>query len=102
GSFEEHLRQLAAAPDQAAETSLRAQRFLTAFVRPHDLHVAAAKVIVEEIARVPSVYKRPYSAPLWHHPLRWALGAAVRAGFDPSLGATGRRRSRAGTGYRES
>jgi hypothetical protein len=84
-SFEEHLRQLAAAPERADETVQRSQGFLSVFVRPHGLHVPAATLMADEIERTAALDKRPRRAPLWHHPLRWSLDAAVRAGFDPSL-----------------
>jgi hypothetical protein len=84
-SFEEHLRQLAAAPGQAEQTGQRGRRFLACFVRPRGLDVPAATIMVEEIERAMSFRKRPQRAPLWHFPLRWGLDAAVRAGFDASL-----------------
>jgi hypothetical protein len=87
-SFDEHFRQLAAAPEQASETVQRSQRFLAGFVRPHSLTTPASTVMVDEIERAGSLRKRPYQAPLWHYPLRWGLDVAVRAGFDPSLSAS--------------
>jgi hypothetical protein len=84
-SFEEHLRQLAAAPADAAATAARSRAFLNAFVRPHGLGQPASAIMVEAIERSASLRKRP-STPLWHYPLRWGLDAALRAGFDPSLG----------------
>jgi hypothetical protein len=84
--FDEHVEQLAAAPDHAAETLRRSRQFLHDFVRPRGLDVPAASVMVEEIENACLLRKRPRSAPLWHHPLRWGLDIAVRAGFDPGLG----------------
>jgi hypothetical protein len=84
-SFEEHVRQLAAAPGQEPETLARSRRFLSTFVRPRGLDAPAAAVMVDEIERVGAIRKRPYHAPAWHYPVRWGLGVAVRAGFDPSL-----------------
>jgi hypothetical protein len=83
--FDQHLRQLGAAPDQTEETALRSQRFLSDFVRPRGLHLPASQIMVEEIERAAAVGKRPQRSALWHHPVRWGLGAAMRAGFDPSL-----------------
>lgn len=76
-SFAEHLRQLAAAPQQQAETIERSRRFLNDFVRPRGLDTPAGAVMVEEIERAASLRKRPARTPLWHYPLQWALGAAV-------------------------
>ncbi|HXD18250.1 MAG TPA: hypothetical protein VN654_14635 [Vicinamibacterales bacterium] len=87
-TFEEHLRQLAEAPAHEAETRERCRRFLESFIRPRGLDVPAGHVMVEEIERAASMGKRPRAARFWHHPLRWGLDAAVRAGFDPSLDAS--------------
>lgn len=84
-SFDEHVRQLEAAPEGPLETVRRSRDFLARFVRPRGLEEAASAIMVEEIERAASARKRPAGAPLWHYPLRWGLDAAVRAGFDPSL-----------------
>lgn len=84
-SFDEHIRQLAAAPEQTSEHEERSQRFLNSFVRPRGLDLPVSRIMVDEIERANLMRKRPCDAPLWHYPLRWGLDAAVRVGFDPSL-----------------
>jgi hypothetical protein len=88
--FDEHLQQLAAAPEQAPETVTRSRHFLNGFVRPHGLDTPASSIMVEEIERAGSLRKRPYEAPLWHYPMRWGLDAALRVGFRESTSGKAR------------
>jgi hypothetical protein len=83
-SFAEHVRQLAAIPDEA-EARAHARRFLEAFVRPRGLEVSAGRTMADEVERAASLRKRPQRTPLWHHPLRWSMAAALRLGFEPRL-----------------
>lgn len=84
-SFEEHVRQLQAAPSRAAETLDRSRRFLHDFVRPRGMDTPASRIMVEEIVRAGALRKRHDRSPFWHYPVRWGFQAALRAGFDPSL-----------------
>jgi hypothetical protein len=81
--FDEHIQQLAGAPNDQPVVSARSREFLSSFVRPHGLDVPASIVMVEEIERAASMRKLPRTTPLWHHLVRWGLQAALRAGFDP-------------------
>jgi hypothetical protein len=78
-SFEEHVRQLAAAPDQEGATRERSRRFLEDFVRPRGVDVPVGAAMAEEIERVGRLSKRPRRTAPWHYPVRWGLSAAMRA-----------------------
>jgi hypothetical protein len=83
-SFGEHVQQLEALPDES-QMRERTRRFLGSFVRPRGLEIAAGRVMAEEVERAASLRKRPQRTPLWHHPLRWSMDAALRLGFEPRL-----------------
>jgi hypothetical protein len=72
-SFEEHVRQLEAAPDDSERTRERSHRFLEAFVRPRGIDVPAAGIMAEEVERAAALRKKPRPAAWWHYPVRWAL-----------------------------
>jgi hypothetical protein len=56
--FEQHVRQLDAAPALAQETAERSRRFLSDFVRPRGLDREAAPFMVEEIERATTLRRR--------------------------------------------
>jgi hypothetical protein len=84
-SFEEHLRQLDAAPSMAAQTETRSRDFLASFVRPRGLDVPAGRVVIEEIERAASMGKRPQRPPLWSYAVRALLRIITSNRRRPSL-----------------
>jgi hypothetical protein len=84
--FDAHFQAIAAAPERTAETMVRTRRFLGGFVRPGGLDVPAATVMVDELEHVASLRKRPYTTPMWHYPLRWAVGTALWGTMDQRSG----------------
>ena len=84
-TFDDHVRRLAGAIEDA-DAGARSRRFLADFVRPRGLETPVGPLMVHEIECAQSIKKRPYRPPAWHYPVRWSLDAALRAGFDPSLG----------------
>ena len=78
GSFEEHVRQLAAAQEDEPATRERSRRFLQDFVRPRGVDVPVGGAMAEEIERVGHLSKRPRRAAPWHYPIRWGLSAAMK------------------------
>jgi hypothetical protein len=82
-SFEEHVRQLAAAPDEQAATLARSRRFLENFVRPRGLDVEVGDAMAEEVERVGRLTKQPRRTAPWHYPIRWGLTAAMRTSPHP-------------------
>jgi hypothetical protein len=75
-TLEEHVAQLSAALASPAANE-QARRFVEHFVRPRGLDVAVAPIMVEEIERMARIEKRPRRDPLWSHPVRWGIQAAM-------------------------
>lgn len=73
-SYPEHLRQLAAALDDAVDDRTHRRRFVESFIRPHGLDVACTPLVaeaIEQLGRLPR--PRPIHAPFWAYGLRFLL-----------------------------
>jgi hypothetical protein len=76
--FAEHHRQLSPILRGEPRVSERSRSFAEQFLRPHGIGRPVSPILTDEIERAVAIERPRVTTPLWHHPLRRMLHAAMQ------------------------